>query len=142
MILKKTASAASAVPLLTPWMPGPHASVGAPVVVSVTEFLAHHRRELPGVALKGLRMRTGWYAMPGAVGLWLWALPATARGGSISVWASEADLDRFVNLPHHVGIMQRYGTRGTVRSAMWQADKFDPHVIIERARTWIAEPST
>ena len=45
-------------------------------MVSVTEFLAYRRRELPGVALKGLNMRMGWYAMPGAVGLWLWSLPA------------------------------------------------------------------
>jgi hypothetical protein len=38
--------------------------------------------------------------------------------------------------------MQRYGTGGTVRSATWHADKFEPHVVIERARTWITEPST
>jgi hypothetical protein len=142
MLLKKTAAAASALPLLTPWMPGPHAPVGAPVVVSVTEFLAHRRRELPAVAASGLRMRMGWYAMPGAVGLWLWSLPATARGGSISVWATEADLERFVALPHHIDIMQRYGTRGTVRSTMWRADTFDRDVVIERARSWIIGSST
>jgi hypothetical protein len=138
----KTATAALAVPLFTRWMPGPHDPMDAPIVVSVTEFLAHRRRELLGVALKGLRMRMGWYAMPGAVGLWLWSLPATARSGSISIWASEDDLERFITLPHHVDIMQRYGTRGTVRSATWQADKFEPRVVIERARTWITEPST
>ena len=57
MQLTKQATAPLAVPLLTPWMRGPHDPADAPVVVSVTEFLAHHRRELPGVALKGLRMR-------------------------------------------------------------------------------------
>src|ERR1700682_3524544 len=134
----KTATAALAVPLLTPWIRGPHDPADAPGVVSVTECLAHHRRELPGVALNGLRMRMGWYAMPGAVGLWLWSLPATARGGSVSVWASEDDLERFVNLPHHVDIMKRYGSRGTVRSTMWTSDTFEPHVILERARTWVA----
>lgn len=142
MLPMKTATAAFAIPLLTRWMPGPHNPADAPVVVSVTEFLAHHRRELPGVAFNGFRMRMGWYAMPGAVGLWLWSLPATARGGSISVWASEDDVERFITLPHHVDIMQRYGTRGTVRSTMWQANKFEPHVVIERARAWITGRST
>jgi hypothetical protein len=137
MELTKIATATSAVPLLTPWMPGPHDPEKAPVVVSVTEFRAHRRRELPGVAAKGLRMRMGWYAMPGAVGLWLWSLPATARGGSISVWASEADLERFITLPHHLGIMERYRERGTVRSTMWTAESFEPQAVIERARGWI-----
>ena len=45
-----------------------------------------------GVAVYGLRMRMGWYAMPGAVGMWLWMMPASGRGGSVSVWASEEDL--------------------------------------------------
>jgi hypothetical protein len=84
-----------------------------------------------------LRMRMGWYAMPGAIGLWLWALPARAIGGSISVWANEADLQRFVDLPHHVDIMQRYGSRSTVRSTKWHADKFERRFIVDRARSWI-----
>lgn len=124
-------------PLLTPWMPGPVDPRGAPVVVSVTEFLAYRRRELPGVALKGLNMRMGWYAMPGAVGLWLWSLPAGSRGGSISVWANEDDLERFIALPRHVEIMRRYGSRGTVRSTMWKAETFEPHSVIDRACGWI-----
>lgn len=137
-----TAAATSAVPLLVPWMPGPVNPLDRPVVVSVTEFVADHRRDLPGVVLKGLRMRLGWYAMPGAVGLWLWSLPARAIGGSISVWASEGDLERFVGLPHHVNIMQRYGSKGTVRSTKWRADKFEPDLIVECARSWITGRST
>lgn len=117
-------------------MPGPVEANGA-VLVSVTDFHADQRRELPGVALRGMRMRMGWYGMPGAVGLWLWTLPASSRSGSISIWASEDDLDRFIGLPHHVGIMKRYGPRGTVRSTKWHADTFDRHTVIERAREWI-----
>jgi hypothetical protein len=127
---------------LTPWTAGPADPSGGPVVVSVTEFLADRRRDLPGVWLRGLRMRMGWYAMPGAVGLWLWSLPATARGGSISVWASESDLDAFVSLPHHVAIMRRYGDRGTVRSTTWIADTFEPRAVLDRAREWITGRST
>jgi hypothetical protein len=138
MTQTKTAHTALSVPLLTPWMPGPHDPADAPVVVSVTEFAAHHLHTLPTVAVNGMRMRMGWYAMPGAVGLWLWSVPATARGGSISIWASEDDLERFITLPHHVDIMQRYGPRGSVRSTTWTADTFDAHAIVDRARTWIA----
>jgi hypothetical protein len=130
-------TAAVAAPLLTRWMPGPVDPGDAPVVVSVTEFSAHHRRVLPGVAANGLRMRMGWYAMSGAVGMWLWMLPTAGRGGSVSVWASEDDLERFINLPHHVDIMRRYGDRGTVRSTMWTVDQFDRIVVLERAREWI-----
>jgi hypothetical protein len=126
-------------PILTRWTPGPVDPRDAPVVVSVTEFSAHQRRALPGVAVRGLRMRLGWYAMPGAVGMWLWMAPIAGRGGSISVWASEDDLERFVALPHHIGIMQRYGHRGTVRSVTWTADRFDRATILDRARMWIAE---
>ena len=121
-------------------MPGPVDPRDAPVVVSVTEFSAHHRRDLPGVAVKGLRMRMGWYAMAGAVGMWLW-MTAAGRGGSISVWETEQDLERFITLPHHVDIMRRYGNRGTVRSTTWAADRFDRAVIVDRARTWITSAS-
>lgn len=137
-----TTTAALAIPLLTPWMPGPVNPLDRPVVVSVTEFVADHRRDVPGVVLKGLRMRMGWYAMPGAVGLWLWSLPVRAVGGSISVWASDDDLQRFIGLPHHVDIMQSYGTRGTVRSTKWHADTFEPNLVVERARIWITGRST
>ena len=135
--VKSTSAPAVAAPLLTPWMPGPVDPGDAPVVVSVTEFSAHHRRVLPGVAANGLRMRMGWYAMSGAVGMWLWMLPINGRGGSISVWASEEDLERFVTLPHHIEIMRRYGDRGSVRSTMWTADRFERGVILDRARNWI-----
>ncbi|WP_375487499.1 hypothetical protein [uncultured Mycobacterium sp.] len=123
-------------------MPGPCQPVTRPIVVSVTEYRAHHRLDLPGVALKGLRMRLGWYAMPGALGLWLWSLPAAMRGGSISVWDNEDSLERFINLPHHIDIMDRYRTRGTVRSDHWSMVRFQPDIILQRALDWICEEST
>jgi hypothetical protein len=142
MSLLNSATFTAAAPLMTPWTPGPVDPRDAPVVVSVTEFSAHHRRELPGVAVNGLRMRMGWYAMAGAVGMWLWMLPAAGRGGSISVWASEEDLERFVGLPHHIDIMRRYGDRGTVRSTTWTADRFDRAATLDKARVWIAGRSS
>jgi hypothetical protein len=124
-------------PFLTPWAPGPVAPATGSVVVSVTDFASRRRRDLPGVALVGLRLRMGWYAMPGAVGLWLWTLPLQARSGSISVWTSEDDLRRFVSLPLHVEVMRHNVSRGTVRATSWTADEFVRSDLLARARQWI-----
>lgn len=126
-------------PLIVSWMPGPASAGDGPVVVSVTEYAAHSLRHLPGVAYNGMRMREGWYAMPGAVGLWLWSLPASGLSGSISVWTDTEALQRFVGLPHHVDIMRRYGDRGDVRSTTWEADNFDRPGTLARARGWIGQ---
>ncbi|MCV7358115.1 hypothetical protein [Mycolicibacterium fluoranthenivorans] len=128
-----------ATPVIVPWMPGPGASTTGPVVVSVTEIRAAHRRDVPGVAARGCRMRMGWYGMSGAVGLWLWSLPAALRGGSISVWEDEQSLQRFIDLPRHVDIMNSYRMRGTVRADRWSAERFEPGAVLERARDWIVE---
>ncbi|WP_083164765.1 hypothetical protein [Mycobacterium aquaticum] len=130
---------ALAQPLVTSWMPGPVDPADNPVIVSVTEYTTRHRRDMPGIAVKGLRMREGWYAMPGAIGLWLWSMPTSGRTGSISVWTDEEALQRFVTLPHHVRIMQSYGNRGEVRATTWQADSFEPEATIARAREWILD---
>ena len=118
-------------------MPGPVDPDGRAVIVSVTEYTSHRRRDLPGVAYRGIRLREGWYAMPGAIGLWLWSLPGAGRGGSISVWSSADALERFITLPRHLGIMNRYQDRGSVRSTSWEAGWFDPEETLRRANDWI-----
>jgi hypothetical protein len=72
--------------------------------------------------------------MPGALGLWLWTQPLAGRGGSVSVWAQEADLHRFIALPLHLAIMRRYRTRGTVESQTWRMDSFIPDAARAQAR--------
>jgi hypothetical protein len=107
------------------WRPGPVSMGDGAVVVSLTDFRAHRLRDLPGIYWSGLRLREGWYAMPGAIGLWLWGRPLErGRGGSVSVWQSEADLRRFVGLPAHVAIMRKYRSLGTLNSATWEMDHF------------------
>jgi hypothetical protein len=112
--------------LWLPWRAGPASAEQGPVIVSLTDFTSNRQREWPGIYLTGLRLREGWYAMPGAVGLWLWGQPLAGHGGSLSVWQSEADLRRFVALPWHLAIMRHYRTRGSVESATWTMDYFDP----------------
>jgi len=126
-------------PLLTPRTPGPESRADGPIVVSVTDFAVARWRDVPRVTLTGLRLRLGWYAMPGAVGLWLWSMPARRRSGSISVWTSEDDLRRFVGLPEHVAVMRRNRERGELRSTTWRAERYAPRDLLAAARTWIME---
>ena len=125
-------------PLFMPWAAGPVENASA-VVVSVTDFTTARLPDAPGVVRAGLRLRRGWYAMPGAVGLWLWSLPLERRSGSVSVWTSEEDLRRFVALPAHLAIMRRFSKAGTLRSEKWREERFVPADTILRARRWIAD---
>jgi hypothetical protein len=94
------------------------------VTVSLTEFTARRLRDLPGIVREGVGLSRGWWAMPGAIGVVLYLDPASKRGGSLSVWAGEEDLRRFVALPRHAAIMRRYRERVSVRSALWQTERF------------------
>jgi hypothetical protein len=108
----------------TRWEPGPEKPDG-PVVVAFTCFTYEWLGHVPAAARSGLRLREGWFAMQGAVGLWLWLQPLRRRSGSVSVWTSEEDLRRFVSLPLHVAIMKRFRPRGEVESRTWRAEEFD-----------------
>jgi hypothetical protein len=115
------------------WREGPAAGHDGPVVVSLTDFTAARARDLPAIYLAGLRLREGWYAMPGAVGLWLWGQPLARRGGSLTVWTSKDHLRSFVSLPAHVAIMRHYRSRGTIESDTWEAQRFSAAAIRETA---------
>jgi hypothetical protein len=55
------------------------------VIVSLTDYRVYSLRSLPGIARAGTRWSLGWYGLPGAVGLFLWADPVHRRTGSVSV---------------------------------------------------------
>lgn len=118
--------------------PGPEAGTDGPVVVSFTEYTAHRRRDIVRAAAVAQRLRMGWYAMSGAVGLVLHLEPLRSSGGSVSVWRSEEDLLRFVRLPLHLEIMRRYRELGTLRSAQWEMDRFVLREAVAQARRHLA----
>ncbi|CAL9628607.1 hypothetical protein SUDANB176_06022 [Streptomyces sp. enrichment culture] len=126
-----------------PWKPGPAghlADGGGPdgeVVVSVTEFAPHRPWTAACVQVAGLALRRTWQEVDGAVGLWLWTTPdlLRPRSGSVSVWRDEKDLTGFVTRPDHLRIMRAYRRRGTMRSATWRAERFDPDAVQEAARS-------
>jgi hypothetical protein len=129
---------AMSTPLTMPWARGPEAGTDDAVLVSVTDFAVHRVRDVPGIAVAGLRLRSGWYGMEGAVVLSLWSLPLERRSGSISVWRGEDDLRRFIRLPAHVEIMRRYRDRGSLRADTWRVERFISRTVTEQARRWIA----
>ena len=104
--------------------PGPAPSTDGPVIVSLTEFTAHQLATLPGIVRAGLALQRGWWAMPGAIGVLLYLEPGRRRGGSLSVWQTEADLRRFVGLPRHAAIMRAHRERVTVRATTWTTERF------------------
>jgi hypothetical protein len=95
------------------------------VTVSLTEFTARRLHDLPSIARDGIALSRGWWAMPGAIGVVLYADVFTKTGGSLSIWATEDDLRRFVALPRHLAIMRRYRDRVRVRATTWTTENFN-----------------
>jgi hypothetical protein len=48
----------------------------------------------------------------------------TKTGGSLSIWATENDLRRFVALPRHLAIMRGYRDHVHVRATTWTTENF------------------
>lgn len=105
-----------------PFRPGPVPRINGPVTVSLTEFTARRFRDLPGIVRAGVGLSDGWWAIAGAIGVVLYLDPFTKTGGSLSVWATEDDLRRFVALPRHVEIIRRYRDLVSVRAATWTTE--------------------
>jgi hypothetical protein len=112
---------------------GPEVKTDEPVIVSLTDFTMHSLRSLPGIAMAGRRLGLGWYAVSGAVGMYLWADPLRRRTGSLSVWTDLTAMRSWVGLPLHVATMRRYRTRGSVRSTTWHVEEIDRTAIVAKA---------
>ena len=112
-----------------------------PVLVSVTDFEMHGRREQSAAIRDSLRLRRSWHRMPGAVGLWLWWMAPGLRSGSVSIWKSADDLRAFVRWAPHVEIMRRNRDTGHLRdSVCWELEAFDPAGVWSDASRMIRSP--
>jgi hypothetical protein len=116
---------------------GPLPRSEEPVIVSLTEFTPRYARDWPLIARDGLGLTRGWWAMAGAIGVVLYGDLRHKCGGSLSLWANEEDLRRFIALPRHTAIMRRYRDRGTVRAAVWTAQELDINATLARRATWL-----
>ena len=111
----------------TTWKRGSEAADGAPVVVSATRFHYRSVRDLAPVSVHALRLRRGWDARPGAVGLLTGSRPLEAVTYSLSVWTSEEHLRWFLRAPDHAELMRRYRPRLLdVRSVTWETADLRP----------------
>lgn len=123
--------------MLLPWQAGPRHDTRGPVFVSVTDFLAASDEDVQAIYKTGMRLGRNWPVMHGAVGLWLWARPSEARGGSISVWETEQGMRRFVRWPVHADIMRKWRGRVGLATDSWQAAGFEVQEVLTRARNTI-----
>lgn len=104
-----------------------------PVHVSMNDYLIHRLRDVPRVALEGLRLRRRWPETDGALGLWMAAFRGGRRQVSISVWRAPEDLQRFVRSPAHVRIMRDFRDAGALHTNAWTAERLDPTLIWQQA---------
>lgn len=120
--------------LRTSWTPGPDVDATGTVLVAVTAFRADHAWDLPGIYRAGMRLRSAWPNLAGAVGMWLWTAPLRRQCGSVSVWRDQEALRQFVGWPDHVVIMKRYRRRGRLTSTTWATERCEPSIIWRKAR--------
>jgi hypothetical protein len=119
------------------WKRGPQ-TVDGPVHVSMNDYLIHRWRDVPRVALAGMRLRRRWPETEGAVGLWFAAFRAGRRQVSVSIWRDPADLRQFVHSPQHRAIMRDFRDAGLLHTTVWTADHPDPHLIWTQAKARLA----
>lgn len=110
-----------ALPMIrTRWKPGAAHSYAGRVTVSYTQWRPNSVFDIPKIGLAGLRMRSWWPGLEGAVGVSLYWRPHRRVVGSLSVWEDTSAIRGFVSRPFHVEIMRRNRPRGELRSAMWE----------------------
>ncbi|RMI34948.1 hypothetical protein EBN03_00880 [Nocardia stercoris] len=106
----------------SPWKAGPAAGAVGPFMFSVTQFTPAHLGDVGDIWRAAERLGDQLIEIDCAVGVLTYVQPGRRRVGSLSVWADDAGLGRFVRLPDHVEIMNRYRSRGLpARSAKWWA---------------------
>src|SRR5262249_10433490 len=115
----------------------PEPGLGA-VHVSMNDYLIHRLRDVPRVALEGLRLRRRWPETEGALGLWFAAFKSGRRQVSVSVWRAPEDLRRFVRSPEHLRIMREFRDAGALYTNAWTSERLDPEAIWREAADRLA----
>ncbi|MFD0692273.1 hypothetical protein [Actinomadura fibrosa] len=111
------------------WKDGNGQDIAGPVHVSMNDYFVHRVRDVPRVAMAGMRLRHGWPEMDGALGLWFAAAADVRRQISVSVWCEPADLQRFVRSPAHRRVVRDFRDAGALFTTAWTAERFDRRLI-------------
>jgi hypothetical protein len=117
-----------------PWKDGDVARAGEGCVISATRTAIGRRRDLLGIMVGGLRLRSRWTANPGSVGMQIAIDLRRRESWSLSAWASGEDLARFVRSDAHQRAVAPYRDRVTVRAARWEAERVDVSECWSEAR--------
>lgn len=100
----------------------------------MNDYLLSRVRDVPRVAVEGLRFRQDWPETEGALGLWFAGFNLGFRQVSVSVWRSPEDLRKFVRSPHHLRIMREYRDTGKLFTNAWTAEQLDKALIWRQAK--------
>jgi hypothetical protein len=107
------------------WKPGPAAGAKGPFMISVTQYTPGHLSDVLDIWRASEALGDELVEIDGAVGVMTYAQPGRRHVGSISIWTDDKGLGKFIRLPYHVEIMNKYRPRGLpIRSAKWWADDF------------------
>jgi len=103
------------------------------VHISMNDYLIHSARNVPHVAMAGLRFRQAWPSTEGALGLWVANTTSGRRQISVSIWQTPEHLQRFVRSPAHLKIMREFRDAGDLLTNAWTAERFDRSLIWRQA---------
>jgi hypothetical protein len=115
------------------WKAGGLQPGSGPVHVSMNDYLVRRWRDIPKVALEGLRLRRRWPQTEGALGLWVASFRLGRRQVSVSIWRSADDLRGFVRSQEHTRIMRAFADVGVLYTNAWTAERFDADQIWQQA---------
>ncbi|MFQ6392818.1 hypothetical protein ACLMAJ_05155 [Nocardia sp. KC 131] len=94
-------------------------------MISMTQYTTSQVTDIPAIWRASERLGDQLAQIDGAVGVLTYIRPARRQVGSLSIWADDRGLAKFMGLPYHVEIMKKYRPRGLpIRSAKWWSDEF------------------
>jgi hypothetical protein len=99
----------------------------------MNDYMVHRARDVPRVAIAGLRFRHAWPHTEGAFGLWFANTPSGRRQVSVSIWRSPEDLRAFVRTPGHLRVMRDFRRAGQLFTNAWTSARFDRTMIWHEA---------
>jgi heme-degrading monooxygenase HmoA len=124
--------------LTLPWKDGAVPDAGAGCLVSATRTAIARWRDVLGIIVGGLRLRSRWAGNPGSVGMQIAMDLRRRESWSLSAWTTEEDLARFVRSDAHRRVLAPYRDRVTVRADRWEADRVDLSELWREARRRLA----
>lgn len=112
------------------WKRGVASDAGPAYLVSATRFVYRRRSYLALVSYHAWRLRRAWGSREGSVGLMTGAEMGAPITYSLSVWANEDGLRKFLRAPDHLKLMRSFRPRlAASQSVTWKTDQLMPEEL-------------